>query len=266
MNDGPPESAPGDEDRLEYELDAWSVESRQLLRQLLVGDGVPHTFQGGVLTVPASEEERVDALVDQVLATVAGTLADSSTPRVAFGVADLDDGLVDDLLAALDDHGIGWMVAIDGTLEVATGDADAVERLVEKLEFPHALPSSEVRDTPGSAVNDPSGDAPDGGEYSGGSNDDGAEIDPDRVLGGLFVAAGRLARSTTDPRAVLEVVELAGEVRDAAAPFGFDGVAWTRVRSASAELAAMLTDAAVVNDDDIEAAAAALRDLLRSWV
>lgn len=266
MSDGPPESPQGDEDRLEYELDAWSVDSRQLLRQLLVGDGVTHSWQGGVLTVSASEEERVDALVDQVLATVAGTLADSSTPRVAFVVEDLDDGLVDDLLSALDDHGIGWVVAIDGTLEVATGDADAVERLVEKLEFPHALPSAEVSDTSGPDMDHPGGDAPGGGDDDGAGNDDGVEIDPDRVLGGLFVAAGRLARSTTDPRAVLDVVELAGEVRDAGAPFGFDGVAWTRVQSTSAELAGLLTDAAAVNDDDVEAAAVALRDLLRAWV
>jgi hypothetical protein len=261
VNGGSPSSSTGAEDRLEYELDAWSVDSRQLLRQLLVGDGVPHTWQGGVLTVPASEEERVDVLVDQVLATVAGTLADSSAPRVAFEVDDLDDGLVDNLLAALDDHGIGWVVAVDGTLEVTAGDADSVERLVEQLEFPHALPSSEVRDAPDGAGHAPGGDARSGGDDVGA-----VEIDPDRVLGGLFVAAGRLARSTTDPRAVLEVVELAGEVRDGDAPFGFDGVAWTRVQSASAELAGLLTDAAAVNDDDIEAAAVTLRDLLRPWV
>ena len=241
----------GDGAHIEYELDDWAVESRQMLRQLLVGHDVAHVWEAGTLVIPEVFEQVVDDLVDQVAATFAGTLDDPEVPRVVFDVADFDDELVDELAAALTEVGVEWVLEPTGELVVAAEHTVTVEQLVESLEFPHALPLS-----PGAPV-------------AGGDPDDdidtGVEIDPDRVLGGLFVAADRLARSATDPHGVLDTLELAAELDAAAIPFGFDEPVWATLRHTTASLVELLGDAAS-SDDDVESAAVALRDQLRPWV
>jgi len=241
----------GDGAHIEYELDDWAVESRQMLRQLLVGHDVAHVWEAGTLVIPEVFEPVVDDLVDQVAATFAGTLDDPEVPRVVFDVADFDDDLVDELTRALTEVDVDWVLEADSELVVAAEHTVAVEQLVESLEFPHALPLSSG---PTAAVDDASDDA-----------DAGIEIDPDRVLGGLFVAADRLARSATDPHGVLDTLELTPELEAAAIPFGFDEPVWATLRHSAASLAALLEDAGS-SDDDIESAAATLRDQLRPWV
>lgn len=248
---------------IEYELDAWAMESRQMLRQLLVGAEVPHVWEAGRLVIPEVFEMQVDDLVEQTAATFAGTLDDSAVDRVVFDVADFDDDLIDALLAALGEAGVDWALEEGGDLVVPAAFTDTVAQVVEDLEFPHAL-----------ALVDVDGDADsdrDGGDDTANDTDDGddltagVEIDPDRVLGGLFVAVDRLTRSATDSRGVLTTLELADELAGGAMPFGFDELAWTRMKTQSAELSSMLTVVGST-DDEVEAAATALRDLLRPWV
>lgn len=256
-------------EQVEYALDDWAVESRQMLRQLLVGAAVPHVWEGGRLVVPVAFEATADDLVDEVATTFAGTLDDPAVPRVAFDVADFDPGLVDELVTALDDAGVEWLLDTAGDLVVAEADAEAVDAAVERLEFPHALPLAD----PDPSVPGGDRDFADAGlavEADGdgdGVVDDtsAAEIDPDRVLGGLFVAADRLARSATDPAGVLDAVTLGGELAAGAAPFGFDEAVWARITGASAVLVSGIEDADT-GDEQIEEAAAELRDLLRHWV
>lgn len=250
--------ATGSGDHLEYELDDWAVESRQMLRQLLVGADVPHVWEAGRLVVPEVFEDQVDGFVDQVAATFAGTIDDPTVERVAFDVADFADALVDELVAALDTAGIDWLIDVEGLLVVAATDADAVDAIVESLEFPHALPVVEEADL---------GDGGDGMDDS--ASDDGVaaapEIDVDRVLGGLFVAADRLARRATDPRGVLDTLALADELAEGSMPFGFEPTGWSLLTTEVAQLASLLGDDAT-SDDDLEAAAADLRERLRPWV
>jgi len=249
---------------IEYALDDWAVESRQMLRQLLVGAEVPHVWEGGRLVVPEPFEVVTDNLVDEVATTFAGTLDDPAVPRVAFDIDDFDPALIDELVAGLDAAGIEWLIDAAGDLVVADADAAAVEAEVERLEFPHALP---VTDPDGDAAADPSGAADRGtaGALDVDIDGDAPEVDPDRVLGGLFVAADRLARSATDPAGVLDAVALGGEVADGAAPFGFDATVWDRIKTEVAALAGLLADADA-DDADIESQAAVVRDLLRHWV
>jgi hypothetical protein len=79
------------------------------------------------------------------------------------------------------------------------------------------------------------------------------------------VAADRLARSASDSRGVLSVLELQAELADGAMPFGFDEQAFRHMRTSAAELVSMLTVVGST-DDEVEAAATSLRDLLRPWV
>lgn len=266
-------------EQVEYALDDWAVESRQMLRQLLVGAAVPHVWEGGRLVVPEAFEATADDLVDEVATTFAGTLDDPAVPRVAFDVADFDPGLVDELVTALDDAGVEWLLDTAGDLVVAEGDAEAVDAAVERLEFPHALPLADPDSTATAAamavsvdsdlagVSAAVGNGSDGAGDGAGANaaTSVAEIDPDRVLGGLFVAADRLARSATDPSGVLDAINLGGELAAGAAPFGFDAAVWDRITGASAVLVSRIEDADS-GDEQIEESAAELRDLLRHWV
>jgi len=246
---------------IEYALDDWAVESRQMLRQLLVGAEVPHVWEGGRLVVPEPFESVVDDLVDEVATTFAGTLDDPDVPQVAFDVADFDPALIDELVAALDAAGVEWLIDAAGDLVVAEADAEAVDAEVERLEFPHALPVTDPHDTVGSPAGDAAGADPAEGDADG----ELVEVDPDRVLGGLFVAADRLARSATDPAGVLDTVSLAGELASGAPPFGFDDAVWGRITAEVTTLADLLADADAA-DEDIESAASELRELLRHWV
>ena len=230
--------------RLEYELDDWAVESRQMLRQLLVGEGIPHVWEAGRLVIPEEFEDRADACVDQVAATFAGSVDDPDTPRVVFDVADFDDALVEQLTAALDNLAVEWFLDADGGLVVRAADSVTVDGVLESLEFPDALAVADDGDHDGEEL---------------------PEVDPDRVLGGLFIAADRLARNATDPDGVLDAISLGDELAAGAMPFGFETVVWERLVAASGELAGLLgqTDS---SDDDVEASAGRLRDLLRHWV
>jgi len=270
---------------IEYELDDWAIESRQMLRQLLVGAEVPHVWEAGRLVIPEVFEAQVDDLVDQTAATFSGTLDDADVARVVFDVSDFDDDLIDALLTELGDAGVDWALEEGGDLVVPASFTDTVAAVVEKLEFPHALAVVDVEDdginasaTGGGASGDASsaagddaddGDNPDGDDADDDDADDdvtsGVEIDPDRVLGGLFVAADRLTRSVSDSRGVLSVLELQTELAGGAMPFGFDEQAFRRMRAAAAELASMLTVIGST-DDEVEQAATTLRDLLRPWV
>lgn len=253
---------------IEYALDDWAVESRQMLRQLLVGAEVPHVWEGGRLVVPEPFESVTDDLVDEVASTFAGTLDDPDVPRVAFDVADFDPALVDELVTALDAAGVGWLIDAAGDLVVAESDADAVDAEVERLEFPHALPVTDPADAgsgdPGAGDSGPGGADAGDGEGAAAAGDL-PEIDPDRVLGGLFVAADRLSRSATDPAGVLDTVSLAGELASGAPPFGFDSSVWKLITAEVGGLVDLLEDADAA-DEDIESAAAGVRDRLRHWV
>jgi hypothetical protein len=259
---------------IEYELDDWAMESRQMLRQLLVGAEVPHVWEAGRLVIPEVFEAQVDDLVDQTAATFSGTLDDADVARVVFDVSDFDDDLIDALLTELGDAGVDWALEEGGDLVVPASFTDTVAAVVEKLEFPHALAVVDVEDdgisgsATGGGASD--GDNPDGDDADDGDDDvddvtSGTEIDPDRVLGGLFVAADRLTRSISDSRGVLSVLELETELAGGAMPFGFDEQAFRRMRTAAAELASMLTVIGST-DDEVEQAATTLRDLLRPWV
>jgi hypothetical protein len=275
LNDGSPDDGtPSDGAHIEYELDDWAVESRQMLRQLLVGAEVPHVWEAGRLVIPEAFEDQVDELVDQTAATFSGTLDDPDVPQVVFDVADFDDDLIDGLLAALAESDVDWAFDEGGQLVVPAVYTATVEQIVERLEFPHALPLADTDNDPhaddGAGTDGIAADIANDDDNAANADDDddataGVEIDPDRVLGGLFVATDRLARSATDSRGVLPTLELADELAAGAMPFGFDAPAWTRLKQLTAELVSLLTVVGST-DDEVESTAAELRDLLRRWV
>lgn len=251
---GQPERSPadvGEGARIEYELHDWPIESRQMIRQLLLGAEVPHVWQGGRLVVPESAEETVDDLVDQVEESTTGTLLDPDAEHVAFDVDDWDDELVGQLTSRLDERNIPWVFTAQGELVVMADHSDQVESVVDAIEFPDALEIQE--------------ESP---ETADEAEEGGVEIDPDAVLGGLFVACDRLARNAADSNGARDLVGLHQTLSQARMPFGYDPKVWDDIRSSTADLVAKLEadDPAEVVEERIEQEAAQLREVLRSWV
>jgi hypothetical protein len=240
---------------VEYELDDWSGDARLLLDRLLAGVPVPHVWQGGRLVVPEAQEEAVDLLVEQVVATVEAPWPFAEDEEVvAFLIDDLDDDALHELVAGLDAAGIEHATS-GSELVTRAADAETVDGLLDELDHPDAL--------------DP--DGPDPADRSG---DDGADelddsdlvdIDPDAVLGGLFVAADRLQSSARDSKGVLGTVDAADALEHGRRPFGFEASAWRTVVTEAVALRGLL-ESEEATDEDIEDAAAALRTRLREIV
>lgn len=235
-----------------------------MLMQLLVANHVAHVWEAGRLVVPEAHEEVVDDLVDQVAATFAGTLDDPDVPRVVFDVADIDPTLLGQLTDSIGAANIDWLVD-GGELVVPAEFTVDVEQMVERLEFPHALELADEAGDGSAGGGSASGDGAGGAGVDDAGIDEGIDIDPDRVLGGLFVAADRLSRSATDPRGVMDVIALSAELGEGRVPFGFEPGGWSRLQESSAALAQLL-GAIDSTDVDIEHAAATLRNQLRPWV
>ena len=257
--DGPLEALPTveklpppteDDAHLEYELDSWEGAARKMLEQLLVAGKVAHAWQGGRLIVPERAEDLVDAWVEQVELALSPRL-DPDLPYVVFHLDDWPAEAVDELVALLDAEELPWELGSDSSnpeVLVHEVDADRVEAMVERIEHPDAL---DVDDADGDVADDPGGSA---------------EIDPDQVLGGLYIATGRLAKDARDHQGVLDAVEHATTVVSAKAPYGFDARAWATLQGLADDLLDLLDDDASAGDEDVEACAAVLRDALRPVV
>jgi hypothetical protein len=68
LQDAPPAAAAedGDHEVLVYELNTWEPERRAQLEVVLTQQGIPYQWEDTDLLVPAAEEERVDALLDEI--------------------------------------------------------------------------------------------------------------------------------------------------------------------------------------------------------
>ena len=124
----------------------------------------------------------------------------------------------------------------EGTeLVVREVDAEGVEAHVDALDHPDAL-----------AVDDDDSDA-------------GAEL-----LSALYVASDVLKSDPTSTVAIIEVLEAADLAVDLGPPYGIDPQLWREVQDRAGDVAELL--AAEAGNDEVAAAAAALRDAVRPLV
>lgn len=93
--------------------------------------------------------------------------------------------------------------------------------------------------------------------------DEAAEAAAQQAMSGLFLAADRLVRQPGDVHLVTEVEALHDAVAGAAPPFGVEPLAWERVASLAA---AVVSAHGAAAEDEVRAAAKALRDFLRVYV
>lgn len=239
---------PSDDDaHVEYELDAWGAESRVMLDQLLVAASIPHVWHGWGLVVPERHELQVDTLVEQVEVTMLPTL-DPGAEKAAFTLEDWDDDRYETLMARLDEEQVPYEWDVQHDLIVLAEHGDLVERLIDEVEFPDAIDEDAAIDDELAA-----------------DDDDRVDIDPDEVLGGLFIGVDRLQRDPRDHRGVIATAEQGAIVLDARSPFGFPAAPWATIVDRTRLLVAMLASDRAT-DDEVQDAAIELRSALRPYV
>ncbi|HTN79031.1 MAG TPA: hypothetical protein VMK16_05095 [Acidimicrobiales bacterium] len=236
-----------EDDQLVYELGEWSMDRRSLLESLLGADGIGHAWEAADLVVHVDDEARVDALVEAI---EQGGVVGAATSEQA-GLE--GDQLVYELdeWSPTDRHKLGEQLTAAGVpfvwdaadaLVVAADDEDAVEVILDSIEYPDALEE----------VVDESGD-----------DDEAAQ----QALSELFLASDRLMHDPEDEdgtNGLLKAVEIAREV---GVPYGIAPATWKAVVEHANELREGLMaspDEEVV--DQIVERATALRSLLRPYV
>ncbi|MDW3219287.1 MAG: hypothetical protein R8F63_11810 [Acidimicrobiales bacterium] len=218
---------------LAYELHEWAAESRSMLAQLLLADGVTHSWQGTTLLAHESVEKEVDALLEEVEQAEAREL-DPDEPQVAFEMEGWGGELQALLAERLGAVGVPHEFDADGDLVCHEADEEQVELVIEELLARAADEGLEELD--GLEAND--------------------------LLSALFGAADRLRRDVHDSKGVLGVLEHGRRLAGTATPFGFSATNWTSLRDGAGELCDLLEDEDAT-DADVTDLAVRLRDTLQ---
>ena len=241
-----------DDGQLAYECNAWAAESRDLLDSLLTTKGIAHVWQGTTVTVREEDEDAVDDLIDEVLASARPSL-DPAAPKAVYAVGAWPVALQTQLIDALAVDDIAYEWDEQGDLVVLESDEDAVSAVIDEL--------PELDD-------------------EGVSSDDGVALH--ELFDSVFLAAGRLAKRPSDAAATVDVVDAADLLAQVALPFGFEPAQWrtlvgavTALREAISPTGAGGGDAddgepapaaAPAGDDEIAELAATARDTVRQYI
>ena len=225
--------------QIAYDCAAWSGESRGLFESLLSSHDIPHAWQGTTVTVREDDEEQVDDLVDDVLASARPAL-DPRAPKLVYEVSVWPVALQTELLEQLTAADVPYEWDEQGDLVVRESDEDEVEAVLALLPDP---------------------------DDSAMSSDDGVAVH--EVLDRVFMAADRLRGHPTDASATVHVVDATGQLEQLALPFGFEPAQWRRLVTAACELRDAIVppdDAEPVGDDGISELAVVLRDQVRQYI
>jgi len=204
--------------------------------QLLVADGVVHSWQGTTLMVHESVEEVVDGLLEEV--QVAGRRSlEEDEPKTAFEMDGWDDDLREVLVERLVGTGVPHEFDEDGDLVIHEIDEEQVDMIIDEV-----LARREEHDLErleGLEAND--------------------------LLSALFLATDRLRRDPGDSNGVLGVIEHGERLVRSAAPFGFEPSSWSQLRDATALLVDLIQQEEPPVDE-ISGQAEMLRETLRALV
>lgn len=227
VGDGVPTTV-GDEAPATLDLDPLSEPERRLVAQLLTARRVRHSWQGGILVVPARLLGEAELAVEQALAAGRPVL-DAAAPATVYEVAAWPSAVHAKLARLLEASGIGHEWDANGDLVVAEADEEAVEGLFDQID------ESEVAAAP----------------------------DPLPVLESLHADLIRLAREPLDDRARAGVAGAVEVLGAAAPPFGFEPTVWRSLVSDVSDFADRLDS---LDGDVVRDRAADLRDDLRAWL
>lgn len=221
---------------LAYELHEWAAESRSMLAQLLLADGVTHSWQGTTLLAHESVEEEVDGLLDEVEQADRREI-DPDEPQVAFEMTGWSGELQALLAERLGAVGVPHEFDADGDLVCHEADEEQVELIIDELLARAGDEGFEELD--GLEAND--------------------------LLSALFESTDRLRRDVHDSKGVLGVLEHGRRLQTSATPFGFAATNWASLRDTAADLCDLL-ESEDSTDDQIADLSLRLRDTLQGLI
>ncbi len=221
---------------LAIELHEWAAETRSMLAQLLLADGVVHSWQGTTLLAHESVEEEVDALIEEVETAEAREL-DPDRPQLAFEMTGWSGGLQAQLSERLGSAGVPHEFDSDGDLICHEDDEEHVELLIEDL----------LARTADSGLEELDG------------------LEANNLLSAMFEATDRLRRDVYDSKGVLGAVTHGQRLVATATPFGFSATSWSSLREAADQLVDLI-ESEDSSDIEISDLAIRLRDTLQRLV
>ena len=252
-----PEEVGGEEEaQIAYDLDELVASDRFDLDRRLAEAGIVHGWDAESLIVREADEDRVDPLVDEV-ADAAGLGDDQSV--VGYELSDWTEEKRDELTSTLEAAEIPFEWE-DETSEIVVNadDADRVEAIIDRIEYPDQLPVEDRETELEGAAG--AGRPPAGG--GGAGADDG--LAAQEAMSELFVASDRLMHDPEDHEGVLAAVDAARWTEALALPFGFTPAVWNDLVGQARALRRALEGTA--DDQEIIDRATNLRTLLRQYV
>ncbi len=229
-----------DDEQLAYEFHEWAYDARNRLEEALREQGLEHAWLGPTLIVLDRDEEAVDRAVEGVLRSQLPEF-DNTQPSMVYEMAEYDDDYKADVLAELLSDGIAHEIDYAGNLLVAEADEEAVDAVFDRLANAVAQ-----------------------GSFGPGL----PGVEPYEVLEGLFLAADRLRRNSSDTKAIQDFAETHDLVVQLSLPWGYDAEFWRSMLDG----AEGLRDRLVAGPDPVEGdaaiveAAVALRNLVRPYM
>jgi hypothetical protein len=243
----PDDIADEDGEQIAYEYDDLEAEERFVIDRVLADAGIVHAWEGTSLVVAPYDSEEVDRLLDaaadldEPTGDIDEALLDEDTEQVVYDLADWDGARRTDLDGQLEAEGIPHAFDESGDLVVLAADEDRVDAIIDAIDFPDQL--------------DADHDGDDGGLHAV------------EALGRLFVASDQLVHDPTSPDGTMAAVEAARTLAPMPTPFGFGPPVWTDLLARADALRQLLeTDAEIVDDDAVLAAATELRTALRPHI
>lgn len=246
-------------DQIGYDNDDWDSGTRSMLSSLLRSEGIHFAWEATTLVVNARDEERVDAIVEQVELSTLEPL-DPAAPKVVYELDGWSEEQRATLAGELLSAGISHDWDDEDNLVVLEDDEAAVDPLVDVID---------------------DGDLTDDDEAGDDEVDGLAAQD---AMSDLFVAADRLVHDPTDGTAISTLTSASERVEAMPVPYGFAPADWKNIVDRSAGLRALVTgdgeaandadgpdadgaaDAEQADEDAVVEAATGLRTLLRSYV
>lgn len=223
----------GGDDEITFELDEWTEQDREVLRDRLVSLQAPHTWEGTTLVIAAADEGWVERIMDQVEEDLVTAQAEAGDEQVVYDLADWDDDSCVRLLDALAAEEIPY--ALDGDeLVIGSSDEPRVDEIVGALT------------TPGATLNA-------GGPASF------------EAMNELFVAADQLSHDPDDKGAVASLVSGARDAAGATTPYGMEPPWWDGVVARAGALADLI-ETPTADPEHVIELASGLRNELRPYI
>lgn len=224
-----------DSAELSYDCGEWAGETRRLFAGMLDSAGIAQAWQGPTLTIREADESKVDALIEEVLATASRALPPDSD-KVVFDTTEWSVALQTDVATALAEDDLAYEWDEQGNLTVLAADEEAVSLVLDEV----------VADDDDLI-----------------SSDDGVALHD--LLGIVFTTSSKLVKRPRDAASIVSVVESAELLERLAVPFGFDAHQWKVLVESVTDLVTVI-DVDKVPDEEISQAATLTRDTVRTYV